>query len=522
MKKSSSKRSQKDIGSVKRGRTKAANGKVGSTREKGRGDDLTFVEGIGPKTADKLAAAGIDTFEKLAALSEKQLRAHLAAFGPRFGGRDCSTWRQQAKLAAAGDTNTLAELQSRLVDGRRKRGKRHQTKVVRRSTKPAPAKPVQVYVESKHAVSGTRPYPIEKLPTSVEFRRECEERRDELEKERRRVERACKKLTKRIDAGEFGTVLKCFPGFRRKLGRFVSPVQYVIVVSVPYKIPIDQIELADFDALPSEFENIQVKVVECRPYLLSSDEPPESVFPNDAPDFASTVVIGGLPCAACGDEANWGTLGICFRQKGDQFAVVNAHFAAYKDEMLQPPALPNKFDRFQWGIGEVVESEYLTDVSGGGTIDAALIKISLNNRSFSDGLIENLGSNRLFDETIYFAGDRLTRSDQLDVFKVGARTQLTRGVISDAEFGGLVIDGISLKSVIEFYNEYNNTVVDCGDSGSALVATLTNGLLVLGIVFAADEANPHIGYACHFADLISQFSLDGIDNILFRKDWDFA
>ncbi|GAA3922386.1 helix-hairpin-helix domain-containing protein [Actinoplanes auranticolor] len=62
-------------------------------------DDLTRIEGIGPKMAGALVAAGITTYAQLAATDEAGLRAAIAAAGMRFS-PSLVTWPQQAKLLA--------------------------------------------------------------------------------------------------------------------------------------------------------------------------------------------------------------------------------------------------------------------------------------------------------------------------------------------------------------------------------------------------------------------------------------
>ena len=69
-------------------------------------DNLTKINGIGPKSAAALKAAGIDSFQKLANSSEDQLRA--AVTGVRLVG-DVSTWAQQASYAAQGNWTGLNE-----------------------------------------------------------------------------------------------------------------------------------------------------------------------------------------------------------------------------------------------------------------------------------------------------------------------------------------------------------------------------------------------------------------------------
>jgi predicted flap endonuclease-1-like 5' DNA nuclease len=67
-------------------------------------DDLTRIEGIGPKMAGALVSAGITTYAQLAASEEAALRAAIAAAGMRASA-SLVTWPQQAKLLA--DRNVL-------------------------------------------------------------------------------------------------------------------------------------------------------------------------------------------------------------------------------------------------------------------------------------------------------------------------------------------------------------------------------------------------------------------------------
>jgi predicted flap endonuclease-1-like 5' DNA nuclease len=80
-------------------------------------DDLTVVEGIGPKISSILQAAGITTFQQLSEATPDELRQKMRAAGIRVA--DPSTWPEQAAFAAADDWDGLRELQSRLIAGRR-------------------------------------------------------------------------------------------------------------------------------------------------------------------------------------------------------------------------------------------------------------------------------------------------------------------------------------------------------------------------------------------------------------------
>ena len=82
-------------------------------------DDLTEIEGIGPKIAGLLAANGIGSFFRLAKSSLEDLQRILEVGGPHFRLADPATWPEQAKLAATSDWAGLRDLQGRLRRGRR-------------------------------------------------------------------------------------------------------------------------------------------------------------------------------------------------------------------------------------------------------------------------------------------------------------------------------------------------------------------------------------------------------------------
>ncbi len=79
-------------------------------------DDLTIVEGIGPKIGQLLHENGIHTFSELAETSPEflaeLLRTHHIPGSP-------VTWPEQARLAALGDWDGLKTLQQNLTAGRR-------------------------------------------------------------------------------------------------------------------------------------------------------------------------------------------------------------------------------------------------------------------------------------------------------------------------------------------------------------------------------------------------------------------
>jgi ribosomal protein L30 len=80
-------------------------------------DKLEAIEGIGPKIAGVLKAAGIATFADLAATDASRLSDILHDANLRLA--DPTTWPEQAQLAAEGKWDEFKALQSSLKSGRR-------------------------------------------------------------------------------------------------------------------------------------------------------------------------------------------------------------------------------------------------------------------------------------------------------------------------------------------------------------------------------------------------------------------
>ncbi|WCN79012.1 helix-hairpin-helix domain-containing protein [Micromonospora sp. LH3U1] len=80
-------------------------------------DELERIEGIGPKMANALRAAGIHTFRQLAEADDTTRRAAIEGAGLTFA-PSLVTWGRQAQLLADGDEEGFAELTELLVAGR--------------------------------------------------------------------------------------------------------------------------------------------------------------------------------------------------------------------------------------------------------------------------------------------------------------------------------------------------------------------------------------------------------------------
>ena len=82
-------------------------------------DDLQRIEGIGPKIASVLQAAGIATFARLADTDTEQIEQILEQADPRLLRlADPSSWPEQARLAADGEWEALEALQAARKGGR--------------------------------------------------------------------------------------------------------------------------------------------------------------------------------------------------------------------------------------------------------------------------------------------------------------------------------------------------------------------------------------------------------------------
>jgi predicted flap endonuclease-1-like 5' DNA nuclease len=103
--------------SVKETAPKAAKS-TAKTTTASKADDLTIIEGIGPKIADLLVNEGIDSFAKLAKAKAAKIKEILTAAGSRYKMHDPTTWAKQAQLAADGKMEELEKLKVELNGGK--------------------------------------------------------------------------------------------------------------------------------------------------------------------------------------------------------------------------------------------------------------------------------------------------------------------------------------------------------------------------------------------------------------------
>lgn len=101
------------IGGVK-GEVKKSKKAENSTK-----DDLTKIEGIGPKVKELLYENNILTFSDLAKTKTEEIKAILEPKGGIYASMDPTTWPEQAQLAADGKFDELKALQDQLDGGKK-------------------------------------------------------------------------------------------------------------------------------------------------------------------------------------------------------------------------------------------------------------------------------------------------------------------------------------------------------------------------------------------------------------------
>ena len=81
-------------------------------------DDLTKIEGIGPKINELLQDAGIASYADLAGTSPERIKEILSEAGGQFASHDPTTWPAQSEMARDGKWDELKTWQVQLDGGR--------------------------------------------------------------------------------------------------------------------------------------------------------------------------------------------------------------------------------------------------------------------------------------------------------------------------------------------------------------------------------------------------------------------
>ncbi|MCR9226509.1 MAG: 30S ribosomal protein S2 [Flavobacteriaceae bacterium] len=87
------------------------------TKEEAKPEDLTKIEGIGPKAAEALAANGVNTYAELADADAEKIKEILTEASSTLAHLDPTSWPKQAKMAADGNWDELKEWQDSVKGG---------------------------------------------------------------------------------------------------------------------------------------------------------------------------------------------------------------------------------------------------------------------------------------------------------------------------------------------------------------------------------------------------------------------
>lgn len=79
-------------------------------------DDLTKIEGVGPKIQEILNNSGIYTFKRLSQSSTNSIKESLNNSGPQFRMHDPETWPQQALMASNSEWDELKNYQQKITE----------------------------------------------------------------------------------------------------------------------------------------------------------------------------------------------------------------------------------------------------------------------------------------------------------------------------------------------------------------------------------------------------------------------
>ncbi len=102
---------------AKKEEAKKAPAKKAAPKKAAKADDLKKIEGVGPKAAEAMVAAGLDTFAKVAKAKPEAISTILSDASSNLAHLVTDTWPKQSQLAADGKWDELKELQDRLDGG---------------------------------------------------------------------------------------------------------------------------------------------------------------------------------------------------------------------------------------------------------------------------------------------------------------------------------------------------------------------------------------------------------------------
>ena len=96
---------------------KSAKKAEAAPKKEAKADDLTKIEGIGPKAAEALVESGITTYAELAKADADDIKETLTEASSTLAHLDPTSWPKQAKMASDGEWDELKEWQDSVKGG---------------------------------------------------------------------------------------------------------------------------------------------------------------------------------------------------------------------------------------------------------------------------------------------------------------------------------------------------------------------------------------------------------------------
>jgi small subunit ribosomal protein S2 len=111
------KKADESVAEVKEEKSVEEAPKKKAKKASAKSDDLTKIEGIGPKAAEAIVSAGITSYADLAVAKSDKIKEIITEASSRMAHLDPTSWPKQAKMAADGKWDELKEWQENTKGG---------------------------------------------------------------------------------------------------------------------------------------------------------------------------------------------------------------------------------------------------------------------------------------------------------------------------------------------------------------------------------------------------------------------
>ena len=275
-------------------------------------------------------------------------------------------------------------------------------------------------------------------------------------------------------------------GLKRKQGKIVYPLKYVICIHVDVKRSLDDSNIGRL--LPNSLSGAETDVIQmCY----------KSVAGEDLRQPQNTLE-GGVAISSQASPNKFGTLGFVVDFANEMCYLTNQHVAGDKGTQIrQPPIQTSSSLRT---IGEVLRSEITA------TYDAALI-LSNSTGSPSKTLRGFTASPSDISEGLLTGRDE----NRTEVVVFGAATGPVFGIVESVSAGGIRVDGTGVfQQQIIIRSKDGTDITEKGNSGAIVAKPVnengTTRFQIVGLVHA-ETADKQKVVAAHFHRVADDFNI---------------